>query len=70
MKHAYPSSSKKKSSGAMGIRDKKLGKGRGAKNTYGKYGGPAVVPGDFVTGRKGGGGSARRMSAMKPRGGK
>ena len=54
----------------MGIRDKKLGKGRGAKNTYGKYGGPKVVPGDFVTGRKGGGGSARRMAAMKPRGGK
>ena len=51
----------------MGVRDKKLGMGRGAKNTYGKYGGPKVVPGDFVTGR-GGGGSAKRMAYMKPRG--
>jgi len=41
----------KHGSHGTGIRDKKIGHGRGAKNTYGKYGGPAVVPGDFVTGR-------------------
>lgn len=42
---------------AYGIRDKKLGKGRGARNTYGKFG--TKVPKGEFTPKGGNGGSAK-----------
>ena len=51
-------------SGKTAIRDKKLGMGRGARNTYGKYS-SKVPKGEFVPkGNARSGGSAKRMLGM------